>query len=98
MNPLQKLREFGQSVWYDNIERRLLENGELARMIAEDGILGLTSNPTIFEKAIGGSHDYDSESFSATLNSSSVCRTDSRRSIFGSGARTAACRPIKSLA
>ena len=61
MNPLQKLREFGQSVWYDNIERRLLENGELARMIAEDGILGLTSNPTIFEKAIGGSHDYDSE-------------------------------------
>ncbi len=61
MNPLQKLREFGQSVWYDNIERRLLENGELARMIAEDGILGLTSNPTIFEKAIGGSRDYDAE-------------------------------------
>ena len=50
MNPLQKLREFGQSVWYDNIERRVLENGELARIIAEDGILGLTSNPTIFKR------------------------------------------------
>lgn len=59
MNPLVQLQQFGQSIWYDNIERRLLNNGELARMIAEDGVLGLTSNPTIFEKAISSSHDYD---------------------------------------
>lgn len=59
MNPLIELQRYGQSIWYDNIERRLLENGELARMIAEDGVLGLTSNPSIFEKAIGGSEDYD---------------------------------------
>jgi transaldolase / glucose-6-phosphate isomerase len=61
MNPLVKLQEYGQSIWYDNIERRLLTGGELARMIAEDGVLGLTSNPTIFEKAISGSSDYDAE-------------------------------------
>ena len=61
MNPLQELREFGQSVWYDNIERRLLDNGELARMIAEDGILGLTSNPTIFQKALADGQAYDAQ-------------------------------------
>lgn len=59
MNPLQELQKYGQSIWYDNIERRLLTGGGLARMIAEDGVLGLTSNPTIFEKAISGSRDYD---------------------------------------
>lgn len=59
MKPLIELQQHGQSIWYDNIERRLLNSGELARMIAEDGVLGLTSNPTIFEKAISGSHDYD---------------------------------------
>lgn len=61
MNPLVKLQDYGQSIWYDNIERRLLTGGGLAQMIAEEGVLGLTSNPTIFEKAISGSHDYDSE-------------------------------------
>ncbi|MEZ4768369.1 MAG: transaldolase [Caldilineales bacterium] len=61
MNPLVKLQQYGQSIWYDNIERRLLNDGGLARMIAEDGVLGLTSNPSIFEKAIGGSADYDAE-------------------------------------
>ena len=61
MKPLVKLQEYGQSIWYYNIERRLLTGGELARMIAEDGVLGLTSNPTIFEKAISGSNDYDAE-------------------------------------
>lgn len=59
MNPLLELQKYGQSIWYDNIERRLLTGGGLARMIAEDGVLGLTSNPTIFEKAISGSRDYD---------------------------------------
>lgn len=49
----------GQSIWYDNIERGLLRSGRLAQMIGEQGLRGLTSNPTIFEKAILGSHDYD---------------------------------------
>jgi transaldolase len=60
MNPLRRLQDFGQSIWYDNIERRMLQSGELARMIHEDGLRGITSNPTIFEKAIAGSNDYDS--------------------------------------
>lgn len=61
MNPLRRLQEFGQSVWYDNIQRSMLGSGqELARLIEEDGLRGVTSNPSIFEKAINGSRDYDS--------------------------------------
>ncbi len=59
MNPLKRLQEFGQSVWYDNIERKMLRSGELAGMIENDGLRGITSNPTIFEKAIAASKDYD---------------------------------------
>ncbi|MBI3286760.1 MAG: transaldolase [Chloroflexi bacterium] len=58
-NPLWELHQYGQSLWLDNIRRGLIASGELARMIEEDGIVGVTSNPTIFEKAIGGSTDYD---------------------------------------
>jgi len=57
-NPLQALLSFGQSVWLDYIRRSLIETGELARMIREDGLRGMTSNPAIFEKAIAGSTDY----------------------------------------
>jgi transaldolase/glucose-6-phosphate isomerase len=60
-NPLKDLSRFGVSVWYDNISRGLLQSGELARMIEADGLRGVTSNPTIFEKAIGSSQDYDEE-------------------------------------
>lgn len=60
-NPLRDLRAFGQSVWYDNISRELLRSGELARMIREDGISGVTSNPTIFEKAIGSDRSYEND-------------------------------------
>src|SRR5207247_2598323 len=59
MNPLVELNRVGQSVWYDNVRRGLLKNGTLARLIERGEITGLTSNPTIFEKAIGGSTDYD---------------------------------------
>jgi len=59
MNPLQRLHEFGQSFWYDNIRRELLRNGELARMVREDGLRGLTSNPTIFAKALAAGSEYD---------------------------------------
>lgn len=58
-NPPVEVQEYGQSIWYDNIRRSLIENGELQRMIDEDGVLGVTSNPTIFQKAIGDSNDYD---------------------------------------
>ena len=61
MNPLVELHKFGQSFWYDNMSRSLISSGELARMVAEDGLRGMTSNPTIFEKAIAGSSDYDTE-------------------------------------
>ena len=56
-----KLQQLGQSFWYDNIERKLLENGELNKMIVEGDIFGVTSNPTIFQKAIANSNDYDLE-------------------------------------
>ncbi|HEX5513607.1 MAG TPA: transaldolase, partial [Gammaproteobacteria bacterium] len=59
MNPLKSLGSFGQSVWYDNIHRTMLRTGELARLVAEDGVTGVTSNPTIFEKAIIGGKAYD---------------------------------------
>ena len=57
-NTIQRLREQGQSIWYDNISRRMLDSGELQRLI-DLGIVGVTSNPTIFMKAITGSQDYD---------------------------------------
>jgi transaldolase len=58
-NPLVRLGELGQSPWYDFITRDLIASGELARLIREDGLLGMTTNPTIFEKAIAGSDVYD---------------------------------------
>jgi transaldolase len=58
-NPLLGLETFGQSVWLDFLSRSALDSGEIQRLIDEDGVSGLTSNPSIFEKAIAGSHDYD---------------------------------------
>jgi transaldolase / glucose-6-phosphate isomerase len=57
-NPLRALQVFGQSVWLDYIRRSLITSGELRRLIDEDGLRGVTSNPAIFEKAITGSSDY----------------------------------------
>jgi transaldolase/glucose-6-phosphate isomerase len=57
-NPLLQLINFGQSVWMDQIARSLLTSGGLKRLIEEDGLRGVTSNPTIFQKAISGSQDY----------------------------------------
>lgn len=61
MNPLVELHKYGQSFWYDNMRRNLMTSGELKRLVAEDGLRGMTSNPTIFEKAISGSADYDAQ-------------------------------------
>jgi transaldolase/glucose-6-phosphate isomerase len=57
-NPLKELLAYGQSVWLDYIRRDLLTSGELARLVKDDGLRGMTSNPMIFEKAISGSKDY----------------------------------------
>lgn len=60
-NPFVELLEVGQSLWYDNIQRSLLVNGELDGLIQEGEIRGVTSNPSIFEKAMAHSQDYDQE-------------------------------------
>ncbi len=60
MNSLKQLQNYGQSVWLDYIRHSLIESGDLKKMIEEDGLRGLTSNPSIFQKAIAGSSDYDS--------------------------------------
>jgi transaldolase len=60
-HPLVALGTLGQSPWYDFITRDLVQSGELTRLIREEGLLGMTSNPTIFEKAIAGSADYDAD-------------------------------------
>lgn len=60
-NPLVALISEGQSVWLDNLTRKIVTGGELQRLIEEDGLRGMTSNPTIFQKAITGSADYDDQ-------------------------------------
>ena len=57
--PINQLKKYGQSFWYDNIQRSMIHNGQLQKMITEDDLSGITSNPAIFEKAINGSSDYD---------------------------------------
>jgi transaldolase/glucose-6-phosphate isomerase len=57
-NPLRALSDYGQSVWLDYIHRRLVLSGELQRLVEEDSVCGVTSNPSIFEKAVAGSTDY----------------------------------------
>src|SRR5437867_4998120 len=58
-NPLLDIQQYGQSIWYDNIQRSLITSGEFQRLVEHDGLMGVTSNPAIFEKAITGSTDYN---------------------------------------
>lgn len=60
-NPLRQLAAYGQSFWLDFLSRPLITSGELARLIEDDGLRGVTSNPTIFDKAIGSTNEYDEE-------------------------------------
>ncbi|HYN90198.1 MAG TPA: transaldolase [Ardenticatenaceae bacterium] len=60
-NPLFELQDYGQSIWYDSIRRGLVTSGGLQALVDEYAVVGVTSNPTIFEKAIGGSADYDED-------------------------------------
>jgi transaldolase len=71
-NPLLVLEAFGQSVWLDNLSRKLLMNGEIQRLIDQDGVSGLTTNPSIFEKAISESQDYDDAIQTLTSEGKSV--------------------------
>ena len=59
MNPTKKLHDLGQSIWLDNITRGMLNDGTLAKYVADYNVTGLTSNPSIFDKAISGGTDYD---------------------------------------
>ena len=60
-NPNTEVQKYGQSFWYDNIQRGIIKSGELQQLIADFGVLGVTSNPSIFEKAIANSTDYDAQ-------------------------------------
>jgi transaldolase / glucose-6-phosphate isomerase len=71
-NSLLALESFGQSIWLDYLRRNALDNGEIQRLIEQDGVSGLTSNPSIFEKAIAGSHDYDEAIRAMSLEGKSV--------------------------
>jgi transaldolase len=71
-NPLKQLGTLGQSLWLDYIRRDLIVSGELRRLIEEDGLRGMTSNPSIFEKAIVESHDYDEDIRAMVLEGKSV--------------------------
>ncbi|HWE52634.1 MAG TPA: transaldolase [Bryobacteraceae bacterium] len=72
MNPLLKLREQGQSVWLDYIRRDLIASGELKRLVQRDGINGVTSNPSIFEKAIDAGSQYDQAVQQALARNSAI--------------------------
>lgn len=61
MNPLLEIVKLGQSIWYDNLSRELLRSGELKRMIDDDGVSGVTSNPSIFEKALRDERIYEND-------------------------------------
>jgi len=71
-NPLKKLAALGQSIWLDYIRRNLMASGELRRLIEDDGLRGMTSNPSIFEKAIVESHDYDEDIRAMVLDGKGV--------------------------
>ncbi|MDA8218400.1 MAG: bifunctional transaldolase/phosoglucose isomerase [Dehalococcoidales bacterium] len=71
-NPLLALAALGQSIWLDLLRRGIIVSGELRQMIEEDGLRGVTSNPSIFEKAIAGSHDYDEAIHALALEGKSV--------------------------
>src|SRR5579864_5135882 len=71
-NPLIALEAFGQSIWMDYIRRDLITSGKLRKLIEEDGLSGMTSNPSIFEAAITSSRDYDDEIRALTHEGKSV--------------------------
>ena len=57
-NNVKQIHDFGQSIWLDFIDRKIMDSGDLKSLIEDDGVRGITSNPAIFEKAISSSNDY----------------------------------------
>jgi len=94
-NSIEQLGEYGQSVWLDYIRRGLIISGELARMVSRGWIRGVTSNPTIFQKAIAGSHDYD-DALTALAGRRGLSRYEAYLEIAGEDIRLAAdaLRPV----
>ena len=83
-NPLKELEKIGQSVWLDYIRRDLIAGGGLKRLVEEDGLRGMTSNPAIFEKAISECHDYDADIRTMALvgmDEKAIYETLSRRDV-----------------
>lgn len=72
MNSLQKLNELGQSVWLDNLNRDIIENGEIPRKIKNEGLRGITSNPAIFQKALREDHSYEDSIHTASRQKMAV--------------------------
>ena len=64
-NRLQQLHDAGQSIWLDSIDRRILHDGELERRVSDDALTGMTSNPTIFQKALASINAYDDKNIEA---------------------------------
>lgn len=89
MNRLHQLEHLGQSVWYDNINRSLLTGGGLQRMVG-DGLLGVTSNPTIFEKAITGSNSYDGQIADLVRRSPAITTAEAIQALMVDDIRAAA--------
>jgi transaldolase len=74
-NPLKQLARYGQSVWYDNLNRELVDSGALQRMVDKDNVTGGTSNPSIFEKAVGSGNAYDAQIHDLVDQDKSVAAT-----------------------
>ena len=60
-NKVKQIHDLGQSIWLDFFDRKIMNNGELQQLMDEDGLTGITSNPSIFEKAVASSGDYDED-------------------------------------
>ena len=80
--PIGYIVALGQSVWFDNIRRGLLTSGEFEQMVREDGLSGVTSNPSIFEKAIVGSTDYGEALAEARAVSALEAKTPDPKSVY----------------
>src|SRR3954464_11660951 len=91
---IARLNDFGQSPWYDNITRTLVRGGGLQQLIDEDGIRGVTSNPTIFEKAIGNGEGYDEQLASCARQGKSIEDTYWEVVIDDVGAAADVLRPV----
>src|SRR6201996_1132901 len=77
-NKVKQIHSFGQSIWLDFIDRDIIKSGKLKKLIDEDGVRGVTSNPAIFEKAITSSSDYD-----ADIAELAKTKTDNEEIFFG---------------